>query len=71
MPLRLTLLSVATPEAFVEAAPSEMPLSVKVTLLPLTAVLAEVSVAERFQTNPLYVPDAASTESVVGATVDT
>src|SRR5919201_1864443 len=46
IPERLTLLSVATPLAFVVALPTELPLRVKAMVLPLTPEPAEVRVAE-------------------------
>ena len=63
---RLTPLSVATPEAFVVALPTEVPLSVKLTVFPLTATAPDMRVAERL-TVPPYAPDAPDAVSVVAA----
>ena len=54
MPARLTLFSVATPEASVVALPTLVPLSLKLMLLPLTAELSDVffSVAESVTVPP-------------------
>jgi hypothetical protein len=61
IPVRLTLLRVATPLASVVALPTLVPLRVKLTLAPLTAVPLEVSVAESVVVPPKL--------PVVGATV--
>ena len=67
IPERLTPFSVATPEAFVVPDPADVPLSVKVIVLPLTPLPLDVRVATRL-TVPPYVPLAEATVSVVDAT---
>jgi len=65
MPARLTPVTAATPDEFVVAVPTLVPLRVKETVLPLTgAPLPEVRVAERL-TVPPNVPEAALTERFV------
>jgi len=49
------LLNVATPEVFVVAEPTDVPLRVKVTILPLIPELFAVSVAERLYHSGLLV----------------
>src|ERR1051325_8226053 len=70
MPDKLTLLSVATPLAFVVAPPTLVPLSVKLTVLPETPALFEVSVALSVVVPP-NVPVAAPTASEVDAALAT
>src|SRR5438876_10100451 len=65
MPLRLALLSVAIPLPFVVADPTVAPLSLKVIVLPLTALPLDVSVAESVVMPP-YVPVAAAALNEVG-----
>jgi hypothetical protein len=64
IPLRLAPLTVATPLAFVLALPAEEPLSVNVTVLPLTGLPLEVSVAESVVVPP-NVPVAGATATFV------
>src|SRR3954462_8445353 len=65
MPVRLTPLSLAIPLPFVTALPAGEPLSVKETVLPLTGLPPEVSVAERVVVPP-HVPVAGATARLVG-----
>ena len=68
MPVRLTLDSVATPDALVVAEPTEVPFRVKLMLFALTAELSEVFVNVPVSVVvPPKVPLAADTVSVVGA----
>ena len=69
IPVKLTLLRVATPEAFVVAPPTEVPLRVNEILFPFTPFPPDVSVAERF-TVPPYVPVAKLTDREVAACVE-
>ena len=70
IPARLTLLSVATPLPSVVALPALLPLSMNETVLPLTPMLLEVSVAVSVAV-PAYVPVIGATSSVVEATPPT
>src|SRR6266566_1492438 len=66
MPERLAPARLATPLAFVVALPTELPLRVNATVLPLTPEPPDVSVAERFAVPP-YVPLAELTERLAAA----
>jgi hypothetical protein len=69
-PERLTPLRVATPDAFVVALPTLVPLSLKLIVFPLTAVLSDVlfSVADRVTVAPV-VPVAGAAVRVVAGSV--
>jgi hypothetical protein len=66
IPLTLTFERVATPEVFVVADPAGSPFSLNATLLPLTPVAPDFSVAERLVVPP-YVAVAGAAASVVAA----
>jgi hypothetical protein len=66
IPDKLTLDSVAIPDAFVDALPTAFPLSLKPTDLPPTPVPPEVNVADKVAVPP-YVPDAVPTAREVVA----
>jgi hypothetical protein len=66
MPLRLTLVSVATPLAFVTTVPTATPSSVNATDFPLTGNPDAVSVADTWLVPP-YTPFAAATDNAVAA----
>ena len=66
IPDKLAFDSVASPDEFVEALPTEVPLRLKLMDLPLTPAPLDVSVAESVVVPP-YVPDAAPTASDVVA----
>jgi hypothetical protein len=68
IPVRLTFGSVATPEEFVVALPTEVPFNVKLIDFPLTPEPPDVSVAVRLTVAP-YVPLAAATDRLVAAAV--
>ena len=70
IPARLTLLSVATPLPSVVALPALLPLSVNETVLPLTPMELEVSVAVSVAV-PAYVPLAGATSTAVDTTPPT
>ena len=64
IPDRLALASVATPLPLVVALPTELPLRVKLMVLPLTPEAPEVKVADKL-TVPPYVPLAELTDRLV------
>jgi hypothetical protein len=66
IPLRLTFASVATPEALVVAVPTELPLSVKLIVLPPRPELPDVNVAVRVAV-PLNAPPPLTALMAVGA----
>src|SRR5258708_5119907 len=66
MPVRLTPVTVATPETSVVPLPTLFPLSVKLIDFPLTPVALDVRVAERSAV-PLYGPEAGFTARDVTA----